>query len=89
MPEKTKQNSGFLVNGFLICICVLTLCFEAFAQLGLGFSVGSESGLGVELVGHGGSGNHGLEASSALGHILLGVEENHVDLRNVEQPKGH
>lgn len=71
---------------FLISIYCLTLRFQAFAQLGLGFSVGSESSLGVELVGHGGGGNHGLEAPCALGHILLRVEENHVDFGHVEQP---
>lgn len=70
-------------------LCGERLCFEAFAQLGLGLSVGSESGLGVELVGHGGSGNHSLEAPCALGHVLLRVEENHVDLGHVEQPEGH
>lgn len=62
---------------------------EAVAQLGLGFSVGSESGLGVEFVGHGGGGEHGLEAARALGHVLLGVEEDHVDLGHVEQAEGH
>lgn len=87
-----KINSVFAFfqsTAFLISITALTLCFEAFAQLCLGFSVGSESSLGVELVGHGGCSNHGLEAACALGHILLGVEENHVDLRHVEQPEGH
>lgn len=70
-------------------LCGETLCFQAFTKLGLGFSIGSESGLGVELIGHGGGGYHGLEASCALGHILLRMEENHVDLRHVEQPQGH
>lgn len=72
-----------------ISIYVLTLCLQAFAQLGLGFSVGSESSLGVELVGHGGGSNHGLEAARTLGHVLLGVEQNHVHLRHVEQAEGH
>lgn len=76
-------------NTSLICICVLTLRLQAFAQLRLGLPIGSESSLGVELVGHGGGGDHGLEATRALGHVLLRVEENHVDLGHVEQPEGH
>lgn len=79
----------FFLFSQLINVDVLTLCLQAFAQLGLGLSVGSESGLGVELVGHGGGRNHGLQAARALGHILLGVEQNHVHLRHVEQPEGH
>lgn len=70
-------------------VCVLTLRLQAFAQFRLGLPIGSESGLGVELVGHGGGGNHGLEATRALGHVLLWVEENHVHLWHVEQPKRH
>lgn len=75
-------------NMCLISICVLTLRLQAFAQLRLGLPVGSESSLGVELVGHGGGGDHGLEATRALWHVLLRVEENHVHLWHVEQPKG-
>lgn len=78
-----------VLSGFLISICVLTLCFEAFAEFSLSFSVGSESSLGVELVGHGGGGNHGLEAARALGHILLRVQNNHVYLGHVKQSEDH
>lgn len=76
----------WVLEGLLIIIHVLTLCFEAFTQLGLGLSVGSESGLGVKLVGHSGGSDHSLQTASSLGHILLRVEEDHVNLRHVEQP---
>lgn len=82
---ETKQT----IFPCLISIHALTLCLEAFTQFSLGFSIGSQSWLGVEFVGHSGSSNHCLEAARALGHILLRVEENHVHLWHVEQPKGH
>lgn len=85
MPEN-KYNWVLLI---LISMHALTLCVQAFAQLGLCLSVGSESSLGVELVGHGGGSNHRLQAACALRHILLGVEENHVDLGHVEEPERH
>ncbi len=68
----------------------LTLSFQVLAQLRLGFSVGPQAGLGVELVRHGGGSDHSFQAASAaFGHILLRVEEHHVDLRHVEHPQRH
>lgn len=84
-----KSRRGLFIGRGVFTVGTLTLRFKAFAQLRLGFSVGSESSLGVELVGHGGGGDHGLEAARPLGHILLGVEKHHVDLRHIEQPEGH
>lgn len=63
---------------------VPTLCLETFAEFGLGLPVGPQASFGVELVGHGGRSDHSLQAALALGYILLGMEENHVDLRHVE-----
>lgn len=68
----------------------LTLSFQVFAQLWLGFSVGPQTGLGVELVRHGGGSDHSFQAASAaLGHILLRVEEHHIDFRHVQHPQRH
>lgn len=87
--KKTKIYTDVCNNMSLVCICMLTLCLLAFAQLHFGLSIGSEPSLGVEFVRHGSSSNYGLEGTCALGHVLLRVEEDHVHLWHVEQSKGH
>lgn len=67
----------------------LTWSFQVLAELGLGLAVGPEAALLRELVGHGGGGDDGFEAALALGHVLLRVEEDDVDLGHVEHPQGH
>lgn len=67
----------------------LTRRIEVLAELGLGLAVGPEAALLRELVGHGGRGDDGFEAALALGHVLLRVEEDDVDLGHVEHPQGH
>lgn len=67
----------------------LTWSFQVLAELGLGLTVGPEAALLRELVGHGGGGDDGFEAALALGHVLLRVEEDDVDLGHVEHPQGH
>lgn len=61
-----------------------TLCFQTFAEFRLGLSVWPQAAFGVELVGHGGCGDHSLQTALALRDVLLWMEENHVDLRHVE-----
>lgn len=57
-----------------IALKLLTLSFQALTELRFGFSVGSQARFWVEFVGHGGSGDDGLQAASAaLGHVLLRV----------------
>lgn len=67
----------------------LTRSLKVLAELRLGFTIGPEAALLRELVGHGGGGDDGFEAALALGHILLRVEEDDVDLGHVEHPQGH
>lgn len=61
-----------------------TLCFQTFTELGLGLSVGPQAAFWVELVGHGGCGDHRLQAALALGHVLLRMKEHHVHFGHVE-----
>lgn len=65
------------------------MCLQTFAEFRLGLSVRPQATFGVELVGHGGCGDHSLQAALALGDVLLWVEEHHVDLWNVEHPQRH
>lgn len=67
----------------------LTRGLQVLAELRLGLPVGPEAALLGELVRHGGSGDDGFEAALALGHVLLRVEEDDVDLGHVEHPQGH
>lgn len=67
----------------------ITLCLQVVAELRACLAVGPQAGFGVELIGHGGSSHHCLEAACALGHILLRVDEHHVHLGHVEEPQGH
>lgn len=61
-----------------------TLCFQTFTELRLGLSVGPQASFWVELVGHGGCGDHSLQAALALGHVLLRMKEHHVHFGHVE-----
>lgn len=65
-----------------------TLSFQTLAELRLGLSVGPQAAFRVELVGHGGCGDHSLQAALALGHVLLRMEEHHVHFGHVEHPQG-
>lgn len=67
----------------------LTGGFQVLAELRLGLAVGPEAAFLRELVGHGGGGDNGFETALALGHVLLRVEEDDVDLGHVEHPQGH
>lgn len=67
----------------------LTRGLEVLAELRLGLPIGPEAALLRELVGHGGGGDDGFEAALALGHVLLRVEEDDVDLGHVEHPQRH
>lgn len=68
----------------------LTLSFQVLTQLSLGFSIRPQASLWVEFVGHGGSSDHGLQAACApLGHVLLRMEEHHVNFGDVEQSQRH
>lgn len=65
-----------------------TLRFQTFAEFRLGLPVWPQGAFGVELVGHGGRGDHSLQAPLALGHVLLRMEQHHVDLGHVEHSQG-
>ena len=92
MHQRTNQ---LIVEVFFFFFCpsslfiapsgvIPTLCFKTFTEFRLGLSIWPQATFGVELVGHGGCSDHSLQAALALGHVLLWMEENHVDLRHVE-----
>lgn len=62
----------------------LTAGLHTLAQLRLHLAVGPLSRQLRQLAGHGGGGDDGLEAALAFGDVLLGVEDDDVDLRHVE-----
>lgn len=67
----------------------LTWGLQVLAKLRLGLAIGPKVALLCELVGHGGGGDDGFETALALGHVLLRMEEDDVDLGHVEHPQGH
>jgi len=66
----------------------LTAGLDALAQLRLHLAVGPLGRQVRQLAGHGGGGDDGLEAALAFGDVLLGVEDDDVDLRHVEHAQG-
>lgn len=62
----------------------LTTGIHSLAQLRLHLTVGPLSRQLRQLAGHGGGRDDGLEAALAFGDVLLGVEDDDVDLRHVE-----
>lgn len=62
----------------------LTAGLHTLAQLCLHLTIGSFSRQLRQLAGHGSSGDNGLEAAFALGDVLLGMEDDDVNLRHVE-----
>lgn len=62
----------------------LTAGIHSLAQLRLHLAVGPLGGQLRQLAGHGGGRDDGLEAALAFGDVLLGVEDDDVDLRHVE-----
>ena len=67
----------------------LTVGLHALAELRLHLAVGPLGGQLGQLAGHGGGGDNGLEAALALGHVLLRVEDDDVDLGHVEHAQRH
>lgn len=65
-----------------------TLCFQTFTEFRFGLPIWPQGSFWVKLVGHGGRGDHSLQAPLALGHVLLRVEKYHVDLGHVEHSQG-
>lgn len=65
-------------------VVIPTLCFQTFTELRFCLSVGPQATFWVELVGHGGCGDHSLQAALALGHVLLRMKEHHVHFGHVE-----
>lgn len=86
-----KPHAPALIPTLLLLLSqralILTLCFKTFTQFRLGLSVGPQAAFGVELVWHGCCGDHCLQATLALGHVLLWMEEDHIDLGHVEHPQ--
>lgn len=62
----------------------LTAELRPLAQLRLHLAVGPLGRQLRQLAGHGGGGDDGLEAALSFGDVLLGVEDDDVDLRHVE-----
>lgn len=68
---------------------VLTTIVPTLTEFGFHLSIGPFTGQLAELVCHGGSGDDGLEAALAFGHVLLRVQDNDVDFGHVKHPQRH
>lgn len=85
---KTETHIQYILYINVFCRG-LTAGLHAFTQLGLHFSVGPFCRQVRKFAGHCGGGDDGLEAAFPFGDVLLGMEDDDVDLGNVEHAQRH